>query len=82
MCWKGHSVLTDEIMPKNNEDATDETPKAIHRPAATLLRAWGKRMAHGRAVVIPVYVGGVWTLQVPRGNKRVLRLSVPKKKAS
>jgi hypothetical protein len=37
-------------------------------------------MASGHAVVIPVFVGGGWTLQVPRGNKRVLRVNVPGKK--
>jgi hypothetical protein len=54
----------------------------VDLPAATLLRSWGKRMANGHAVVIPVFVGGSWTLQVPRGNKRVLRLNVPNKKQS
>ena len=45
-------------------------------PASTLLKAWGKRMAKGNVPVIPVFVGGAWTLQVPRGNKRVLRVPV------
>lgn len=29
--------------------------------------------------MIPVFVGGAWSLQVPRGNKRVLRVNVTKK---
>lgn len=45
-------------------------------PAPTLLKSWGKRMAKGSVPMIPVFVGGAWSLQVPRGNKRVLRVSV------
>ena len=41
-----------------------------------LLKSWGKRMAKGNVAVIPVFVGGAWSLQVPRGNKRVLRVNV------
>jgi len=67
-------------MPRANYEADDENPsQAANRPATTLLKAWGKRMAKGKATVIPVYVGGSWSLQVPRGNKRVLRLNVPGK---
>ncbi|MFH2204113.1 MAG: hypothetical protein ABIJ96_13420 [Elusimicrobiota bacterium] len=46
------------------------------KPAKTLLRAWSKRMAKGSAIIVPVFVGGKWTLQVPRGNKRVLQVPV------
>ena len=46
------------------------------KPAPSLLKAWGKRMSQGTASVIPVYVGGSWTLQVPRGNKRVLSFPI------
>ena len=46
------------------------------RPAASLLRSWGKRMSQGQAAAIPVYIGGSWSLAVPRGNKRILQLSV------
>jgi len=71
-------------MPRNDSDkyqeSDDLSTKASNRPAATLLRAWGRRMAKGSAVVIPVFVGGSWSLQVPRGNKRVLRLNVPGKR--
>jgi hypothetical protein len=56
----------------------DERP-IQDKPAASLLKSWGKRMSAGEAAVIPVYVGGSWTLQIPRGNKRVLQLSVAKK---
>ncbi len=45
-------------------------------PSTSLLKAWGKRMQKGNVRMIPVYVGGAWSVQVPRGNKRVLRLSV------
>ncbi|MBI5201312.1 MAG: hypothetical protein HY925_06975 [Elusimicrobia bacterium] len=45
-------------------------------PSASLLKAWGKRMQKGNVRMIPVFVGGAWSLQVPRGNKRVLRLNV------
>lgn len=48
--------------------------------AKSLLKAWGKRMAKGQAHVVPIYVGGQWTLSVPRGNKRVLRIQVPTSK--
>lgn len=69
-------------MPRNDpSQEEDGSPfEGVNRPASTLLKAWGKRMAKGQAVVIPVYTGGSWTLQVPRGNKRVLRLNVPDKK--
>ena len=46
------------------------------KPAKTLLRSWGKRMSLGSAAMIPVYVGGSWTLQIPRGNKRMLQVPV------
>jgi hypothetical protein len=58
------------------EKESRKEPKPVDRPAATLLRSWGKKMSEGKATVIPVYVGGTWTLAVPRGNKRVLSLSV------
>ena len=45
-------------------------------PSASLLKAWGKCMQKGNVRMIPVFVGGAWSVQVPRGNKRVLRLSV------
>lgn len=45
-------------------------------PAPTLLKAWGKRLSKGNVRMVPVFVGGAWSLQVPRGNKRVLRLNV------
>lgn len=50
------------------------------KPAATLVRSWGKRMAQGQAAVIPVFVGGAWSLQIPRGNKRVLKMALKDKK--
>jgi len=46
------------------------------KPAKSLLRAWSKKMAKGSAVMVPVFIGGKWTLQVPRGNKRVLQVPV------
>lgn len=48
-------------------------------PSASLLKSWGKRMQNGNVRMIPVFVGGAWSLQVPRGNKRVLRLNVAQK---
>lgn len=50
------------------------------KPAASLLKSWGKRLSQGNAPVIPVYVGGAWSFQVPRGNKRVLQVFVNPKK--
>lgn len=68
-------------MVKNPDTSMNEpTPRDADRPARTLLRSWGKRMAKGNVPMIPVFVGGAWSLQVPRGNKRVLRLNVPGKK--
>lgn len=58
----------------------DPLAKPDDRPAPTLLKSWGKRMAKGNAMIIPVFVGGSWTLQIPRGNKRALRLTVAGKK--
>ena len=63
-------------MPKIKTDKESIQDK----PAASLLRSWGKRMSAGQAAMIPVYVGGSWTLQIPRGNKRVLQLAVSSKK--
>lgn len=57
-------------------DASQDDEMLQDKPAKSLLRSWGKRMSDGSAVVIPVYVGGSWTLQVPRGNKRVLQVPV------
>ena len=64
------------------EDALpNENPsRQFDKPANSLLKSWGKRMAKGSATIIPVFVGGAWSLQVPRGNKRVLRVNVPGKK--
>lgn len=66
-------------MPKEKAE-NDEKP-IQDKPAASLLRSWGKRMSQGEAAVIPVFVGGSWTLQIPRGNKRVLQLAVSRKKS-
>jgi len=52
-------------------------PKA---PNASLLKAWGKRLAKGNVPMIPIFVGGAWSLQVVRGNKRVLRVKVSSQK--
>ncbi len=49
-------------------------------PAPSLLKSWAKRMAKGNVAMIPVFVGGAWSVQVPRGNKRVLRVNVTMKK--
>lgn len=65
---------------KKELPAPEEKAFVSDQPAPTLLKSWGKRMAKGSATMIPVFVGGSWTLQVPRGNKRVLRVNVPKKK--
>ena len=46
------------------------------KPAKSLLKAWSKKMANGSAIMIPVFIGGKWTLQVPRGNKRVLQVPI------
>ncbi|MBI4348133.1 MAG: hypothetical protein HY553_14930 [Elusimicrobia bacterium] len=48
-------------------------------PSPSLLKAWGKRMQKGNVRMIPVFVGGAWSLQIPRGNKRLLRLNVSAK---
>lgn len=51
------------------------TPLAQDRPSRRMLKIWAKRVAGGQASTIPVFVGGAWTLNIPRGHKRVLRLS-------
>ncbi len=71
-------------MPRNaTPKATELRDNGLHqdKPAKSLLRSWGKRMAQGNAAIIPVFVGGAWTLQIPRGNKRVLQLPVSIKAA-
>lgn len=61
------------VMAKNTDEILLED-----KPAKSLLRSWSKRMAKGSATMIPVFVGGKWTLQVPRGNKRVLQVPINK----
>lgn len=71
-------------MPRNATPKAKEFPDdMIHqdKPAKSLLRSWGKRMSQGNAAMIPVFVGGAWTLQIPRGNKRVLQLPISIKAA-
>lgn len=69
--------------PKPAKEAKEKDERLIQdKPAASLLKSWGKRMSQGTAKIIPVYIGGSWTLQVPRGNKRVLSLSVDPDKKS
>lgn len=69
-------------MVRKTQAPQDIPPKAtVDRPAKTLLNSWSRRMAKGSVPMIPVFIGGSWTLQVPRGNKRVLRVNVPGKKA-
>ena len=74
-----YTLLNSGLMAKNKDgDLEGEHPsRAGDKPASTLLRSWGKRMAKGSALVIPVFIGGAWSVQVPRGNKRVLRVNVP-----
>jgi hypothetical protein len=62
--------------PKSRPDIDEEVLQ--DKPAKTLLNSWSKRLTSGSAVGIPVFIGGTWSLQVPRGNKRVLQLSVNK----
>ena len=72
-------------MTQNNttvKNPTEKATKPSERPAATLLKSWGKRMSDGKAVVIPIFVGGAWSVAVPRGNKRVLSLSIPNAKTN
>ncbi|MFA5140048.1 MAG: hypothetical protein WC728_12520 [Elusimicrobiota bacterium] len=60
----------------NPKASQDDTEVIREKPADTLLRSWGKKMSLGKAAVIPVFVGGSWTLQIPRGNKRVLTVKI------
>ncbi len=60
----------------NPEIITDEEEPYQDRPAASLLKSWGKRMSQGGVSAIPVFVGGKWSIAVPRGNKRVLQLPI------
>lgn len=63
-----------------SEPEAEKEIRASEKPAATLVKSWAKKMSQGRATIIPVFVGGVWSLQVPRGNKRVLTVPVDQKK--
>lgn len=49
------------------------------RPSNRMLRTWAKRIRNGDAVTIPVFVGGAWSLQILRGHKRILQLSLTRK---
>jgi len=62
--------------PNPQTSGNNETEIHKDRPAASLLRSWGKRMSQGQANAIPVYIGGNWSLAVPRGNKRILQLAI------
>ena len=65
---------------ETNPRTTESRDESINdKPAKTLIKSWGKKMAQGSAVIIPVFVGGSWSLQVPRGNKRVLQFQVDNK---
>ena len=48
----------------------------LDEPSAAMRQRWAKRIAAGTAKPIPVFVGGVWSVNVQRGNKRILRLQV------
>lgn len=67
-------------MTKNNTTKAKSAEAANglikDRPAASLLKSWGKRMSRGSVSPIPVFIGGSWSLAVPRGNKRILQLPV------
>ncbi|OIO06611.1 MAG: hypothetical protein AUJ52_11880 [Elusimicrobia bacterium CG1_02_63_36] len=60
----------------NNPDPATEEDAIKDRPAASLLKSWGKRMSQGGVCAIPVFIGGKWSIAVPRGNKRVLQLAI------
>lgn len=60
----------------NPKVEADDAEVIREKPADTLLRSWGKKMSLGKAAVIPVFIGGSWTLQIPRGNKRVLTVKI------
>jgi hypothetical protein len=60
--------------PEPVDPTEDETIK--DRPAPSLLKSWGKRMSQGGVSAIPVFIGGKWSIAVPRGNKRVLQLAI------
>jgi len=51
----------------------------VDRPAASLVRSWTKRMSQGGVPMIPVFIGGSWSLAVQRGNKRILQFSLTDK---
>lgn len=53
-----------------------DTALVKDRPAASLLKSWGKRMSAGTVAPIPIFIGGAWSLAVPRGNKRILQVPV------
>jgi len=67
--------ITRTITPAKAKIEADP-PLVKDRPAASLLRSWGKRMSQGSVSPIPVFIGGTWSLAVPRGNKRILQVAV------
>lgn len=48
----------------------------LDEPSAAMRQRWAKRIAAGTAKPIPVFVGGAWSVNVVRGNKRILRMQV------
>lgn len=66
--------MTRKTPPRAKPDQEEALIK--DRPAASLLRSWGKRMSQGSVAPIPVFIGGSWSLAVPRGNKRILQVPV------
>ncbi len=68
--------ITRTITPTKPRTTEADAPVVKDRPAASLLRSWGKRMSQGSVAPIPVFIGGTWSLAVPRGNKRILQVAI------
>lgn len=67
---------------KKTLDTMPQGELAQDRPSQRMLKTWAKRIKHGRAATVPVFVGGKWSLQILRGHKRVLQLGLTEKAAA
>ena len=74
------NVMT--IAPKKSLELLAQGALPQDRPSQRMLKTWAKRIKHGRAATVPVFVGGKWSLQILRGHKRVLQLGLTEKAAA
>lgn len=51
-----------------------DEPRNPDRPSRRMMKTWARRIAQGAARPVPVFIGGAWSLQIERGEKRALQV--------